>query len=319
MREQARVLVAAELRELLATDPVPGYEVVWISSSEPTPGGDFVAMVPLLSRPLGEEELAGLPRLQVLAQCAVGYDNIDLAAAAQRGVPVTHTPDVLTESTADLAWALILAVARRLKEGQEMLARDEWTGWDPTQLLGLELNGSTLGIVGGGRIGQAVGRRGKGFGMKLLYTDKEEKPAFEEETGARRVEMEELLARADVLSVHVPSTSDTRGMFGKSLFRAMKPGALFINTARGDLVDEDALLDGVNHGTPAGAGLDVFSREPQVPRALVEHPKIVCLPHIGSATTHTRRQMAELAVANARAVLSGQPPLTPVPLPEVDS
>lgn len=313
-----RVLVAAELKPLLPENPIPGHEVVWISSTEPTPEGDYVAIVPLLSRPMGEKELAGLPKLRVLAQCAVGYDNIDLEAAARRQVPVTNTPDVLTDSTADLAWALILAVARRLKEGQEMLARDEWTGWNPTQLLGLELNQSTLGIVGGGRIGQAVGRRGKGFGMRILYTDREPKPAFEKETGARRGELEEVLAEADVLTVHVPSTPETRGMFDSRLFGGMKAGALFINTARGDLVDEGALLEALNDGTLGGAGLDVFSREPQVPRPLVEHPKIVTLPHIGSATTHTRRQMAELAVRNARAVLAGEAPVTPVSLPEVE-
>lgn len=313
-----RVLVAAELRDLLPEDPLPGYRVVWVSSSEPTPKGDFVAMVPLLSRPVGDEELAGLPGLRVVAQCAVGYDNIDLKAAARRGVPVTNTPDVLTESTADLAWALILAVARRLKEGQALLARDEWTGWSPTQLLGVELNGSTLGIVGGGRIGQAVGRRGKGFGMRILYSDREDKEGFQRETGATRTELGELLSRADVVTVHVPSTAETRGMFDAGLFGSMKPGALFINTARGDLVDEKVLLEAVENGPLAGAGLDVFSQEPQVPRFLVEHPRVVTLPHIGSATTRTRKGMAELAIRNARAVLAGEDPVTPVPLPAVD-
>ncbi len=312
-----RVLVAEELKPLLPEDPLPGFEVVWISSAEATPTGDFIAFVPLLSRPLGEEEMAGLPKLRVLAQCAVGYDNIDLQAAARRGLPVTNTPDVLTESTADLAWALILAVARRLKEGQELLAGGRWTGWDPRQLLGLELRGSVLGIMGGGRIGQAVARRGVGFGMEILYSDREAKPAFESETGALRTELAELLARADVVTVHAPSTPETRGLFDAGLFGQMKAGALFINTARGDLVNEKALLAALDSGQLGGAGLDVFSREPQVPPELVRHPKIVALPHIGSATTHTRRQMAALAVKNALAVLEGRPPLTPVPLPPV--
>jgi len=307
-----RVLIAAELKPLLPADPLPDYEVVWISSSEPTPRGDFVAAIPILSRTMGEEEMAGLPNLKVLAQCAVGYDNIDLEAAARRKLPVTNTPDVLTESTADLAWALILAVARRMKEGQEMLARGEWTGWNPTQLLGLELNGSTLGIVGGGRIGQAVGRRGVGFGMTIRYSDQDPKSDFEAETGAQRMELAELLACSDVVSVHVPSTPETRGLFNRDLFMGMKAGALFINTARGDLVDEDALLRALNEGHLGGAGLDVFSKEPQVPPALANHPKIVALPHIGSATTHTRREMAALAVQNARAVLEGREPITPV-------
>lgn len=307
-----RVLIAAELRSLLPEDPLPGFDVVWISSAEPTPRGDFVAMVPLLSRSIGEEELAGLPNLRVLAQCAVGYDNIDLRAASRRGVSVTNTPEVLTESTADLTWALILAVARRLKEGQEMLARRAWEGWSPTQLLGLELNGSTLGIVGAGRIGQAVGRRGVGFGMRVLYSDAETRPGFEEATGAAPTSFADLLSGADVVTVHLPSTPDTRGLFDQERFSLMKPGALFVNTARGDIVDEDALLEALDAGRLAGAGLDVFSREPRVPPELVDHPKVVTLPHIGSATTHTRRAMAALAVKNARAVLAGEPPVTPV-------
>ncbi|MCJ7630235.1 MAG: D-glycerate dehydrogenase [Longimicrobiales bacterium] len=309
---QPRVLIAAELESLLPENPLPGFEAVWISTPDPTPKGDFVAIIPLLSRSLGEEELAGLPNLRVLAQCAVGYDNIDLAAAARRGVPVTNTPDVLTESTADLTWALILAVARRMKEGQEMLARGAWTGWSPTQLMGMELNGGALGIVGAGRIGRAVGRRGVGFGMRILYSDAEIRPEFERAVGARRLDLPALLAESDVVTLHLPSNAETRGLFDARNFSLMKPGALFINTARGDLVDEGALLDALGEGGLGGAGLDVFSREPQVPRELVEHPHVVALPHIGSATTHTRRAMAELAVKNALEVLAGRAPLTPV-------
>jgi glyoxylate reductase len=304
--------VASELKSLLPEDPLPGHEVVWIATEDPTPRGDFVAIVPLLSRPIGEEELDGLPELRVVAQCAVGYDNIDLEAAARRGVPVTNTPDVLTESTADLAWALILAVARRMKEGQELLARDAWTGWSPTQLLGLELNGSVLGIVGAGRIGRAVGRRGVGFGMKITYSDAHPQPELEAETGAVRRELHDLLGESDVVTLHVPSTDETRGMFDAGRFSQMKKGSLFINTARGDLVDEPALIDALDRGSLGGAGLDVFSREPQVPRELVVHPKVVALPHIGSATTSTRRAMAGLALENAREVLSGREPVTPV-------
>ena len=310
----SRVIIAAELKALLPPDPIPGHEVLWLQAHEPTPKGDFVAMVPLLRRRMGEEELAGLPNLKVLAQCAVGYDNIDLAAAARRGVPVTNTPGVLTESTADLALALILAVARRLKEGQGMIARGEWKGWGPTQLLGLELNGATLGIVGAGRIGQAVARRALGFGMKVLYTDEEARPELESLSGAVRLDLRALLAASDVVTVHVPSTPATRGLFNKEAFDGMKPGALFINTARGDLVDEPALLAALEEGRVGGAGLDVFSREPEVPAELADHPRVCSLPHIGSATTHTRRQMAELAVRNATAVLEGGEPLTPVKL-----
>ena len=308
----ARVLTAAELRDLLPEDPLPGYEVEWIAAKTPTPKGDYVAIIPILSRPLGDPELAGLPDLKVLAQCAVGYDNIDLEAAARRGIPVTNTPDVLTESTADLAWALILAVARRLKEGQEMLAKGEWTGWNPTQLLGLELFGRTLGVVGAGRIGQAVARRGVGFGMEIVYTDQVRRPEFDLATGARFADLSSLLGQSDVVTVHVPSTPSTRGLFDGERFSEMKAGALFINTARGDLVDEDALLASLDEGHLGGAGLDVFSKEPEVPPALTNHPRVFALPHIGSATTHTRRAMAALAVENARAVLDGKQPVTPV-------
>ena len=307
-----RVLIAAELQPLLPLDPLPGFETVWISADDPTPRGDYVAIVPILSRPIGEVELEGLPDLKVLAQCAVGFDNIDLSAAARRGIPVTNTPDVLTESTADLAWALILAVARRMKEGQEMLANDSWTGWSPTQLLGLELNGSNLGIVGAGRIGRAVGRRAVGFGMQVLYSDEAVQSDFETDVGARRLDLSALLSESDVVTLHVPSNAQTRGFFDGRHFSAMKPGSLFINTARGDLVDEAALLAALEDGALSGAGLDVFSREPDVPRALVEHPKVVALPHIGSATTQTRRAMAELAVKNAQEVLAGREPLTRV-------
>jgi glyoxylate reductase len=266
----------------------------------------------MLRRRMGEEELAGLPRLRVLAQCAVGYDNVDLGAAGRRGVIVTNTPDVVTAATAELAWALILAVARRLKEGQEMIARGAWTVWAPTQLLGMELGGATLGIVGAGRIGQAVGRLALAFGMRIVYTDREPRPEFEEATGAARLDLPHLLGESDVVTVHLPSAPGTRRLFDDARFRLMKPGALFINTARGEVVDEGALQRALEGGTLGGVGLDVYEREPRVPAALVSHPRVVCLPHLGSATFETRRRMAELALANALAVLAGRPPLTPV-------
>jgi len=305
------VLVAAELRELLPVDPVPGCEIRWLDASSPTPGGPYLAIVPLLSRRVGEAELNGLPQLRIVANCAVGYDNIDLEAAARRGVIVTNTPEVLTEATADLTWALILAAARRLKEGQALLVERRWEGWHPGQLLGLELNGATLGVVGAGRIGQAVARRAAGFGMRVLYSDPAGRPQLED-AGAERVGLDRLLAESDVVSVHVPSSEATRGMFGREAFAQMKPGALFVNTARGDLVDETALLEALETGHLGGAGLDVFAAEPAVPDGLVDHPRAVTLPHVGSATTHTRRAMAELAARNVQAVLAGLAPITPV-------
>lgn len=307
-----RLVIAGELRNLLGSDPVPGHVVEWLEADAPTPAGDYVAIVPLLSRVLGPAELERLPRLRIIANCAVGYDNVDLDAAARRGVVVTNTPDVLTEATADLTWALILAVARRLKEAMALVARGEWTGWHPTQLLGLELSGATLGIVGAGRIGQAVGRRAVGFGMRLLYTARTPKREFERTTGAKAAALNQLFASSDVITLHVPSAPETRGLLDRTAFRHVKPGAILVNTARGDVVDDAALIAALDSGRLAGAGLDVFANEPTVPEALVRHPRVVTLPHIGSATERTRRAMAALAVRNVVEVLSGRPPLTPV-------
>ena len=309
----AHILIAAELRNLLDPDPVPGHGVEWITASDITPTGDITAVVPLLSRRFGEAEFAQLPALAIVANCAVGYDNIDVHAAQRHGVIVTNTPDVLTASTADLTMLLILAVARRLKEGLALIADGTWTGWHPQQLLGLELDGAALGIVGAGRIGQAVGRRAAGFGMRVCYSDRSAQPEFERATGAHRVPLEELLAASDVVTVHVPSSPDTNGMVNREWFARMRDGALFVNTARGDVVDQAALLEALERGTLAGAGLDVFPREPEVHPALVAHPRVVTLPHLGSATTATRRAMANLAVRNVRAVLAGKSPVTPVP------
>ena len=306
------VLIASELEGLLPADPVPGHAVEWLGTDEPTPGGSYAAILPLLSRSIGAAELDGLPDLRIVANCAVGYDNIDLEAAAERGVVVTNTPDVLTDATADLTWALILAVARRLKEGGALLTENRWVGWHPQQLLGLELRDSTLGVVGAGRIGQAVARRAVGFGMRLLYADAAARPEVEYATGAERAKLADLLAQSDVVSVHVPSSPETRGMFGQAEFARMRRGALFVNTARGDLVDETALLDALDSGHLGGAGLDVFSAEPNVPERLARHPRVMALPHVGSATTHTREAMAGLAARNVQAVLGGLAPLTPV-------
>jgi glyoxylate reductase len=306
------VLVAAELKALIGEDPVPGHATTWIRANDPTPAGDYEAFVPLLSRLIGEAELAALPRLRIIANCAVGVDNIDLAACRRRGIIVTNTPDVLTESTADLTWLLILAAARRAKEGMQLLERNEWLGWEPTLLLGMELKGRTLGLVGAGRIGQAVGRRAVAFGMQVLYNAPSAKPEFERDTHAQRADLLVLLQRSDVISLHCALTPDTRRLFNRERFFAMRPGAILINTARGELVDEPALLQALNSGHLGAAGLDVFWNEPRVSRTLVEHPRVVALPHLGSATHETRRAMAALAVGNVRAVLAGKPPLTPV-------
>jgi glyoxylate reductase len=306
------VLVAAELAELLDPEPLPGRRVEWLDGAAATPAGPYAAIVPLLSRRIGEAELAGLPRLKVVANCAVGYDNVDLAACARRGVVVTNTPDVLTDATADLAMALLLAVARRLGEGQRLIEQGAWRGWDPRLLLGLELKGATLGIVGAGRIGRAVGRRAAAFGMRLCYCDTAARGEFELETGAVRLPLDQLLARADAVMLHLPSTPETRGLIGARALAAIRRGAILINTARGDIVDEPALVAALEDGRLGGVGLDVFAHEPEVPSALVRHPRAVVLPHLGSATTRTRRAMAALALRNVAAVLAGEAPVTPV-------
>jgi glyoxylate reductase len=306
------ILIADELRKLLDGRILAGHTIEWLAASEPTPSGRYRGMIPLLSRKIGATELDRLPDLSIVANCAVGFDNIDLTAAEQRRVLVTNTPDVLTESTADLTWTLVLAAARRTKEGQRLLEEKKWSGWDPTLLLGLELSGRTIGIVGAGKIGQAVGRRAVGFGMRILYMDELPRPEFENETRARRVDLQTLLPESDVVTIHVPFTAATERLIGSAQLQGMKEEAVLVNTARGGIVDESALLEALDQGALMAAGLDVFVGEPEVNPALVRHPRVVCLPHLGSATGDTRRAMANLAARNVRAVLAGDPPLTPV-------
>jgi glyoxylate reductase len=306
------VLIAAELRVLLTPEQIAGLDITWLGAGAPTPKGDYVAIVPLLTRWIGGTELKFLPRLRLVANCAAGCDNVDLVAAEMRGVAVTNTPDVLTDATADLTWALILASARRLVEGIALVRAGRWTGWHPEQLLGLELRGRTLGIFGAGRIGQAVGKRAIGFGMTLIYRSRHAKPDFEGETGARRVELVGLFRESDVLTLHAPATPETKGVINAEALAQMKPGAILINTARGDLVREEALAIALEEGRLGAAGLDVYVDEPHIHPRLLAAPRTVLLPHLGSATTDTRRRMAAIALANVQAVLAGQGPLTPV-------
>jgi glyoxylate reductase len=306
------VLIAAEIKNLLEPSELKDLDITWLGSDEPTPRGDWVAIVPLLTRWVGGTELKNLPRLRIVANVAVGYDNVDLVAAEMRKVLVTNTPGVLTEATADLTWALILATTRRLIEGVELVRSGRWTGWHPEQLLGLELRGRTLGLFGAGRIGQAVGRRAPPFGVRILYTARTPKPEFERETSARRVDTSQLLADSDIVSLHVPSTPETKGMINGEALARMKRGAILINTSRGDLVREEALAVALELGHLGGAGLDVYTEEPAIHPRLLAAPRTVLLPHLGSATEETRRKMAAIAVANVQAVLNGKPPLTPV-------
>ena len=307
-----RVLVAAELKNLLDTSQLADLDITWLAAGEPTPKGNWEAIVPLLSRWVGGTELKNLPNLRIVANVAVGYNNIDLVAAEMRKVLVTNTPGVLTEATADLTWALILATARRLVEGVDLIRSGQWTGWHPEQLLGVELRGRTLGLFGAGRIGQAVGRRALPFGLELRYAARTPKPDFERETGATWVDTTRLLSESDIVSLHVPSSPETKGIINGETLARMKRGAILINTSRGDLIREEALAIALERGHLGAAGLDVYTDEPAIHPRLLAAPRTVLLPHIGSATEETRRKMAAIAVSNVQAVLSGKPPLTPV-------
>jgi glyoxylate reductase len=259
----------------------------------------------MLTERIDDELLAACDGLAIVANMAVGYDNIDIAAATRRGVLVTNTPDVLTETTADMAFALLLAVARRVVAGDHVVRSGGWGPWQPSWMLGHEVHGATLGIVGAGRIGRAVARRGGGFGMQVQYHSRSTVPDFPGE----RTDFESLLATSDFVSVHVPLTVETREMFGARAFAQMRPSAIFINTARGGIVDQAALTDALTRGVIAGAGLDVASPEPlPTDSPLLSAPNLVVTPHLGSSTESTRVAMAALAVDNLLAALAGERP-----------
>ena len=257
-----------------------------------------------------DDELLDLaPHLKIVANFGVGYNNIDIEAATRRGVMVTNTPGVLTESTADLAIALILAVGRRIVESDRHTREGRFQFWAPFHFLGHEVTGSTLGIFGMGRIGQAVARRARGFDMELLYHNRTRLPLDREQAlGAKWVERDRLLERADYVSLHVPLTPETHYLIGAAALKRMKPGAFLINTSRGPVVDEAALLEALQRGRIAGAGLDVYENEPVLTPGLTELNNVVLLPHVGSATLTTRRRMAAMAVDNLLAGLEGGVP-----------
>lgn len=252
-------------------------------------------------------------QLQVVANMAVGYDNIDVAAAAQRGVIVTNTPGVLDESVADLTLALLLSTVRRVAEGDRFIRTGKEWIWGPQSFVGLDISaGSTLGIVGLGRIGMATARRAAAFGMHILATGRRAHSAEAKALGVEPATLEQLIAASDVVSLHAPLTAETKHLIGKDQLAAMKPGSYLLNTARGPLVDEEALADSLDSGHLAGAGLDVHEYEPAINERLRGMENVVLLPHIGSAGDATRNRMASLALKNLVAVLNGEDPLTPV-------
>jgi len=266
------------------------------------------ALISMLSDPIDAEVIGSNPRLKVIANYAVGYNNIDLKTAASKGIVVTNTPGVLTEATADLTWSLILTLSRRVLEGDRLVRTGRWTGWNPTQLLGTDLNGKILGIIGMGRIGRAVARRAVGFGMRLIYYSRRRLPIrAEKEINASRRPLSRLLATADIVSLHIPLTPETRHLIDRRVLTRMKRTALLINTARGPVVDETALVEALKRGRIAGAGLDVFEREPAVQKGLFSLSNVVLLPHLGSATVETRTRMGFMVIENIRNVLRGRP------------
>lgn len=270
---------------------------------------DADAIVSLLTARIdGPVLAAGAPHLRVVANVAVGYDNIDLAAADEHGVVVCNTPGVLDETTADLAFLLVLAAARRAWEAESDLRSGRWPGWDIDQYLGRDVHGAVLGVVGFGRIGRAVARRGAGFGMEVLHHTRRE-------TGmvGWRGELDRLLAESDVVTLHVPLTDTTHHLIDARRLRLMKPDGVLVNTSRGPVVDEEALATALEEGVIFAAGLDVYEREPEVHPRLLTAPRTVLLPHIGSASVATRTRMARVAAANVVSVLAGERPPNPVP------
>ncbi|TYS67013.1 D-glycerate dehydrogenase [Sutcliffiella horikoshii] len=308
------VFITRKLNEEVFTPLMEIADVeMWDSESEPVPrellmkeAKKATALLTMLSDKVDEELLEQAPNLKVVANLAVGYDNIDIEAAIKRGVTVCNTPDVLTETTADLTFALMLATARRITEAQEFVKEGHWQSWSPFLLAGADVHHKTIGIVGMGKIGQAVARRASGFGMEILYHNRNRHVEAEQELGAAYRSFEQLLEESDFVVCLTPLTDDTRHLFNQGTFRRMKNSAFFINVGRGQVVDEEALIAALKQNEIAGAGLDVFYEEPiGSDHPLLRFPQVVAIPHIGSASVETRTTMIKLCRDNIVAVLQG--------------
>jgi glyoxylate reductase len=306
-----------EARSLIPRD----FQVDYHASDQALPKRELVrrlqgvaGLVCQIITTVDDEVLGASAALRVVANVAVGYNNVDVAAARRRGIVVTNTPDVLTETTADFAWALLMAAARRVVEADRYARTGQWKSWTWDLLWGLDVHGKTLGVVGFGRIGRAVARRAGGFGMRVLYQDAmRADPETERRLNATAVDLETLLREADFVSLHTPFLPETRHLIGEAALQKMKKTAILVNAARGPIVDEAALVRALTEGWIAGAGLDVFEEEPTIHPGLPPLANVVLAPHIASASYDTRMAMATLAVRNCLAVLEGHPPLTPVP------
>lgn len=271
---------------------------------------DCEALVCVITERVDEELLVAAPKLRIVATVSVGYDHIDVAACTRRGIAVTNTPGVLDDTTADLAWALLMAVARRIVEGDTWVRSGTWNGWDLDQLVGGDVHLKTLGIIGFGRIGQRMARRALGFDMRVVYASRRRAPSeLENELRAEFVPMDRLLAESDFVSLHVPLLPDTRHLINAASFSKMKRTAYLINTTRGPVVDEAALVEALNSAQIAGAGLDVYEHEPKVHRGLLALKNVVLTPHIGSASVETRTKMAVMAGENVAALFAGKRPM----------
>ena len=270
------------------------------------------AIIPMLSEIIHKDVIDHAPKLKVIANYAVGYNNIDVNYAHSKNIHVTNTPDVLTEATADLTWALILSVTKRIPESDQFVRQGHFKGWEAMLMLGDDVSGKTLGIIGAGRIGQAVGQRAAGFNMRIQYYSPSRKEEFETKTGACKCELDELLDKSDIISIHCPLTDQTKHLINAENRNKIKKGAFLINTSRGPVVDENALAYALKSGHLGGAGLDVYEFEPEIHPKLINLKNVVLLPHIGSATKETRSAMACIAANNVKAVLSGNKPLNPV-------
>ncbi len=271
-------------------------------------GFDKDAIITMLSNVIDAEVIAACPKLKIIANYAVGYNNISIEQATKRNIYVTNTPDVLTNSTADLTWALMFAVTRKIVEADKFTRDEKFTGWSPELFLGTDIFGKTLGIVGAGRIGRAVAERALGFKMPVLYTSRKSKSEWEKTINAKHVSMQELLEQADFISLHTALTTETNHLLGAREFEIMKKTAYVINTGRGQLIDEKALAEALENGSIAGAGLDVYEMEPKINDKLRKLSNTVILPHIGSATIETRNAMANMVVNNVIAVLENKHP-----------
>jgi glyoxylate reductase len=270
------------------------------------------ALISLLTEKIDKEIIDQMPGCRIIANYAVGYNNIDVVYAKKKKIIITNTPDVLTESTADLTMALVLACARRMSEGEKLLKRGKFKGWKPKMLLGMELKDKTFGILGAGRIGSAVAKRAKSFGTNILYVDKKRNEVLEKEFGAKKVSLKYLLESSDILSVHLPLNKRTYYYLNKEKLNQLKENSILVNTSRGEVIDEKALISMLKRNRIMAVGLDVFENEPNLNHELLRFPNVLVLPHLGSATHEARNGMAELAVKNVINVLTKKKPLTPV-------